>query len=396
MKLKKFETLENLDDDLLKSLKYGGFIIEDYVNELSQLREILLTSRYNSDTFSLTIAPTLDCNFRCSYCYEKDNLRNSKMNNDIFKYLLKFIENQMKNIKVLGITWYGGEPLLAFDVIENLSYEIIKMCKNYDVNYVSGMVTNGYLLTRDKVEKFKDLNISNIQITLDGTQKYHDKKRYLKDGSGTFNKIINNIEKTIDILPSTSIRINLDKNNKDDLQNFLKFLNKIDTKSKLNVYIAKVKSYNDYDKDCCLNNNEFIEEELNFCKRDGNISYPILSSSYCSADTRNAFIINYDGNIYKCWQDIGILDKSVGYLNDLGLIFNHSKRYYDYMHYDVTIDENCYKCKFLPICMGGCPNERLEYNTRDCVKYKYMLDSFIKEFVYKLQNKKEKNYEILS
>jgi uncharacterized protein len=63
------------------------------------------------------------------------------------------------------------------------------------------------------VEQFKNLRLSFIQITLDGPQDVHDKRRPLKSGQGTFEKILTNIEENIDIMPNVSLRINVDKEN---------------------------------------------------------------------------------------------------------------------------------------------------------------------------------------
>ena len=63
------------------------------------------------------------------------------------------------------------------------------------------------------------------------------------------------------------------------------------------------------------------------------------------------------------------------------------------MHYDATNDKICKVCKFLPICMGGCPDDRVN-REKNCVVHKYTLNSYIKEYVYKYL--KEDFYEVLS
>lgn len=71
-KIKKYLSNEDdIDKDLKESLVYGGFLLEEDIDELELIRNSLLMSRYSTDFLGLTIAPTSNCNFRCPYCYEK-------------------------------------------------------------------------------------------------------------------------------------------------------------------------------------------------------------------------------------------------------------------------------------------------------------------------------------
>ena len=67
---KKYVTDNKFDikKDLLSNLQKGGFVIEDYCNEDDILQYRMQSSRYDDSELALTIAPTLDCNFRCAYC----------------------------------------------------------------------------------------------------------------------------------------------------------------------------------------------------------------------------------------------------------------------------------------------------------------------------------------
>ena len=91
------------------------------------------------------------------------------------------------------MVWYGGEPLLAFDIIKDLMEEVYR---NFDKEYVSsGIVSNGYLLSERTVLEMKDYNINNIQITIDGPPEIHNKRRKLPTGEDTFFVILNNLKK---------------------------------------------------------------------------------------------------------------------------------------------------------------------------------------------------------
>jgi uncharacterized protein len=85
--------------------------------------------------------------------------------------------------------WYGGEPLLAIDTIDYLTQEFLKLCGD-KVKYTAAMVTNGYNLNKDNVNRLKKLKVKRVQITIDGPKIIHDERRKLSNGKGSFDKII--------------------------------------------------------------------------------------------------------------------------------------------------------------------------------------------------------------
>lgn len=112
----------------------------------------------------LTVAPTMACNFRCPYCYEKGK-EYVTMNRETVNKVKKYFNNLKERYRHVAITWYGGEPLLAFPIIEELMESIYE---KFERKYVAvSVVTNGYLLTENVARKMKKLNISSIQITID-------------------------------------------------------------------------------------------------------------------------------------------------------------------------------------------------------------------------------------
>lgn len=112
-------------------------------------------------TLRLVIAPTLDCNFRCPYCFEKHTPE--YMSDDIQNKLLDFAEDRLKtgNYMKLLVCWYGGEPLLGVEIIKNLSKKLYDLCQRYSVLYWSYMVTNGYLLEQ-YADTLRECNVKEI------------------------------------------------------------------------------------------------------------------------------------------------------------------------------------------------------------------------------------------
>src|SRR5699024_5938565 len=123
-------------------------------------------------------APTLSCNFGCPYCYEEP--KSGFMSEEVQKSILDMITEAAKRRKDISVTWYGGEPLIAKDIIFNMSEKIINICEENDCDYSSYIVTNGYLVTDEIIENFKKYKITGAQITIDGPPEIHNSRRFLK------------------------------------------------------------------------------------------------------------------------------------------------------------------------------------------------------------------------
>ena len=381
---------------LRKNLLRGGFLLDSNVNELDLIKINLLKARFNNDSLGLTIAPTLACNFKCIYCYEKENLNNSYMTEEVIQAMLEFIKKRIETITNLGITWYGGEPLLALDTIEYLSKEIIKMCDENNVNYNAGIITNGYSFTKEVAQKLKDLRVEHAQITLDGTEEIHNQRRPLVNGRETFNTIIQNINDTADIM-KISIRVNTDKSNIDKLDGLLDTLISYNLHNRVHVYLGFVDSINEcYADDQCLSREGF--SKLNYIAekklvdkgfvKSSEYKYPRLHANYCGADNDSTYVVGPKGYIYKCYNEIGDRTAVIDSILDTDEDFNLAL-YNKYMLHMPVDDEVCSQCKLLPICMGGCPYHKITKNDKKCSEYKYSLEEYLKDTAKYLIKKRE-------
>lgn len=204
-----------ISESLYNQLHKLGFAVESHEYELNQIKERIDKSRHSNDSLNLTIAVTSNCNFRCSYCYEKNQIKRLYMKEDIEEELINFVKKNynQKKIKSLNITWYGGEPLLNFGSITRLSNAFIHFCEKNNITYNAGIITNGYLLTNKILKKMCDFKITSIQVTLDGNKEIHDKRRYLINGLGTFDTILKNLMNNYDVYSSLFLRGDIDKEN---------------------------------------------------------------------------------------------------------------------------------------------------------------------------------------
>ena len=93
--------------------------VESDEDEVALLKVENLLDRFASPTLSLTITPTLACNFKCRYCYENPS-HVETMSEEVQDKVVSFVQS-FPSVKELVVTWYGGEPLLALDVVERLT-----------------------------------------------------------------------------------------------------------------------------------------------------------------------------------------------------------------------------------------------------------------------------------
>lgn len=171
-----FETDSN--DEITVSLINRGFLVDQTIDE-KQKREALYTdiTDRSANNLRLIILPTEQCNYRCKYCYE--SFEKGKMTEEIQEAIVKYIRRNITKYAGLRISWFGGEPLLALDVIEQISIKVMNICKKARRKYVADITTNGYLLSLDVFKKLLSLNVLEYQITIDGVKQVHDSKKPL-------------------------------------------------------------------------------------------------------------------------------------------------------------------------------------------------------------------------
>ena len=335
-------------------------LVDNQEDDLNVYLADVLKNRYNSSDMALTILPTRGCNFGCIYCYEQDR-PNVLMNEQTEKAIVKFVCSN-SNLKRLSVVWYGGEPLLNFDSMVRLT----KMFKQLNIEYSAKIVSNGYLLTKEKADLMKDLAIRNIQITFDGSEEIHNQRRFLLGGQPTYRKIMDNLKYLLSINKEITIdiRTNIDRRNKDDYNKFYQ-----DFKSEIND--KRVTMYPGFVSD--LLSSECVSPEFNISEGgykaqfilDIFDKYGIEIKSFlpkyrrhsCVASKYFAFVTGPEGELYKCWRMVGNQKEAIGNVNDGSFDMVKFSKYL--IGADYTLDSKCLQCEFITLCGGGCTLVRM-------------------------------------
>ena len=394
-----YDTLSADAKQFIDALKQGGVVLDDAADELKILKFAYNSNKYNRMSLGFTIAPTLRCNFACTYCYEQsgENLikrdgQNAFMPENIQQELLKFIERSAKMVKGVFITWYGGEPLLCKEIIFDLTQKIIAVTKENKIGYSAAMITNGYLLTEDPdiVRKLKDSRIKTFQITLDGPPHVHNSRRMLKGDNGlTFNRILEGIKLLTANKLEVSLRINVDRSNMNEVLKLLDILEANNLKD-ISIRLGHVHADTAGCKsteNLCATNEEFTVLNQNFHEtlrqrefKSGQTSYYPSFAHACGANRMNAFVVDPDGDMYKCWSEIGDKPARIGNIIDFGKRSNDERmqeiRWLTWEPFDYS---DCLNCKVLPICMGGCGYRAMFVNKDrpDCAEWKYSIEHYV-------------------
>ena len=151
-----------------------------------------LTAWLRNDHLHLILLPTEQCNFRCTYCYEDFSI--GRMSPTTIQSVKRLIDRRSRDLASLSVSWFGGEPLLARAVVEDISEHIVSVATERPDLHVEGdMTTNGYLLDAQAVARLSGLGIRLFQISLDGPQSLHDRTRVRANGGGSFQQIWRNL-----------------------------------------------------------------------------------------------------------------------------------------------------------------------------------------------------------
>lgn len=366
--------LNDLDVELLEALKKHKIIVHknednDFLLERQFLEDQIT---FSTSTIGLVLVPTLACNFNCPYCFEEGK-KASRMSDNIIDQLISFIKLH-KFAKNLAITWYGGEPLLAFSTIQKILNKI-----HNEINLrltEHSIITNGYYFTKEIIDYFKEHPLNDIQITLDGNKTRHDSIRKQKaTGEGSYDILINNINNILDELPDVhlSVRVNIEKKNMED---FIDLYSELSAKWKnknISIYPGILRIDND-DKTAlassALSQWEAFDLYYELRKKkmiNGSIFPSLQYHKGCCATVVNSYIVGPKGEMYKCWNDVSNDKRIIGYISDEKL--TNPSLFYRYIIGSKSYrDQECLDCFLLPVCSGNCAFYRLR-NQHENGKY---------------------------
>ena len=168
-----------------------------------------LQENLDSKLNQITLELTERCNLRCKYCLyaekrsEYRNFGNIDMTYDIAIRAVDFLFKHSKDSPIIYVGFYGGEPLLRFDLVKDVTDYTINKAENEGRRVIFSITTNLTLLTKEMAEYFANIEDFTVMISLDGPKEIHDEHRVFSDGTGSFDSVMKGIEYLNDAYKAT-------------------------------------------------------------------------------------------------------------------------------------------------------------------------------------------------
>lgn len=394
------ESPDNIPKNILEMFCENGFVVEDRCDERK-----LLAYHFDRDKYHVipkgvgyTVAMTYACNLACPYCYEGPEKDTKMLDNKKVDIVLKNIDKNLskRDFKSLSITLYGGEPLLAYRQCVHLMKGAFAICEEQNKEFGGDLITNGVLINEEIVDTLLKPYCDSIQITMDGGRETHNKRRIRKDGSGTYDTLLDVLELLWDADLNFTLKFNVDRENADTFTELLEDLKKRGLenirKTIGRIYPADIKKFGEgcasYTEKC-FSVDEMTEyvnkihEQVGVTKRSKE-SLVVPRHSSCTFDRDDMYVVDPYLDLYNCWEFLGKKDMKVGYIDENGeTIFNCD--YYEQMSRDPFVFAECRDCVYLPMCGGGCAAEAYfengTYHSSPCGKGNYSLQRYMERCI---------------
>lgn len=206
---------ENTKEEIVQSLenKYNKADVEEAweeVKELADDEQLFTKDEYEGYIEQFKTRPTVvkalclhiahDCNLACRYCFAEEGEyhgRRELMSFEVGKAALDFLIANSGNRRNLEVDFFGGEPLMNFDVVKQLVAYGREQEKIHNKNFRFTLTTNGVLLNDDIME-FANKEMGNVVLSIDGRKEVHDYMRPFRKGAGSYDLIVPKFQKFAD------------------------------------------------------------------------------------------------------------------------------------------------------------------------------------------------------
>jgi uncharacterized protein len=338
-------------------------------NTYSEKVEVTVNSDQDISLGYLWLGIAHCCNLNCSYCFaNKENyLKDGKnlMNYDTAKKAIDFLLEKRGNRTELAIIFFGGEPLLNFDIILKVMSYVREKEDQLGIKFSFGLTTNGTLLTQEKYELIKER--VGIMISIDGTKELHDKYRRTKDNRPSWDQIMSNLDDMNEYKKKFDIRVTITE----DTLDLVEIFKNLYARGFKNIFCSEVvpnnssgKSFENFDIRLLKSMHEGLAEYL-IDKHDPNDGigpntlkhlmesiYFGYNKYYCCSTGLTGLYITPTGDIYPCGRLI-TEDKRFKIGNIHNELFD--KKIIEQIAENHIFNKNrCKKCWAKHICGGQC------------------------------------------
>lgn len=370
--------------------KYDTQAIKESYNELYNLykanmlfssddyAEIAKTVKQDAPVKALCLHVAHDCNMRCSYCFAStgdfNQHKRTLMSEEVARKAIDFVLEKSADRQNIEIDFFGGEPLMNFDVVKKTVDYARSKEKKHHKNFRFTITTNGILLN-DEIQEYVNQNMHNVVISLDGRKPVNDRMRKTVSGEGSYDIILPKFQKLAKSRGQDQyyIRGTFTKYNLDFASDVMHFFDKgfeqisiepVVTESNQPYAIGEEdleKIYNEYEKLAkwiigIRQNGEFV----NFFHFMIDLNQgPCVIKRLRGCGAGNEYLaVTPDGDIYPCHQFVGMDDFKMGSVFNGELDWSIKQKFIDL---NVYAKEDCKNCWAKFYCSGGCIANAYKY-----------------------------------
>lgn len=367
-----------LPSPVVVDLRRGGFLFDEAFDELADIREQYWLARGRTPMV-LTLTTTQDCNLGCYYCYETRS--GAALNAHDIPAIVTWVEQRLSTSgkDSIHVDWYGGEPLINQEFLENASVALQDLCTKLHVSYSASIISNGTCWPDDLPDFIHRHRIRQVQISIDGLKENHDKRRRFRKGrspqpdTSSFEQAVTVVDRLLDVV-RVDLRFNTDRGNHSDLEGFIEFcamrgwferpfpcvfqLARISDYSERSGFVGRTK-LSEHEFEVIRERVRALIPETTLDETTSRSTYPLPRTSVCAALARDSIVVGADGNHYRCGLQVGEKNRPVAIRDtDQQMRLGPDAAWWE--AFDPTVQPNCSRCSFLPICWGGCPKKHLE------------------------------------
>lgn len=361
----------------INSLIEKGSLYSDEID-----KSIITGKIYDNGIKALCLHVAHDCNLMCEYCFaSKGSYKVTKnlMSTEIAYKAIDFLVNNSGKRKNVEIDFFGGEPLLNFDVVKKtVEYgRKIQSSTGKEIHFT--ITTNGVLLDDEKINYINE-NMDNVVISLDGRKSVHDAIRYDTAKNGTYDRILKNALKLVEQRKGKSyfIRGTFTAKNLDFSKDVFHLADVGFGEISVEPVVGKGEKFHIYKENLPVILAEYEKLAKDYIARlkegrpfrfyhfnvnlyNGPCLYKRVTS--CGAGTEY-FAVTPEGDLYPCHQFVGQSEFKMGTINT-GIENNTLKNRFG--EADIFSKEECRNCWAKLYCSGGC-HANSYYSNRDILK----------------------------
>ena len=382
--------IENCYAQLLEMQKNGQLFTSDSFEPMAGT----LKARTSGVVKALCLHIAHTCNLNCSYCFASQGKYHGEralMSYEVGKRALDFLIENSGTRRNLEVDFFGGEPLMNFDVVKQLVAYARSIEKEKNKNFRFTLTTNGVLVDDDVIE-FSNREMSNVVLSLDGRKEVHDRYRVDYAGNGSWEKIVPKFQKFVNARGGKNyyMRGTFTHANPDFLEDIKTMLDLGFSELSMEPVVAAsddpsalteadkpvvMKQYEDLAKLMLERDKEgkpFTFYHYMIDLKGGPCIYKRISG--CGSGTEYMAVTPW-GDLYPCHQFVGDEKFKLG---DIWSGVNNKKIQDEFASCNVYAREECRDCWARLYCSGGCAANA--YHATGSVKgvYKYGCDLFKK------------------